>query len=1165
MVDNTRVNEFQEKILQAMNILNAHSLESLSYDKTIICTIKEDSEKEKGKYTITDGTRTFTAYSNDIKLRVDDVVYVTIPQGNFENQKIIVGKKTDETTQPFVFTTPFDTIFDMTDNICYNQVFNGQLIANTLNKYGGSNYEFVTIYDKECNFCGYTRLGVKADFKSWIKNAVRGTYGLAIVLTVTEPDIASSQQVIMQDYYYTFSNKQMYGNTYDFETNYEQQLVIPLDEIQGTITHIKINFYQEANFFDKYGKPLPCSEQGYKIKENSNEFEKDEDGNYILNPEDVILAPNIFVQNLYLCFGYDISIFTNDLVQIYTQQSNTYKHSNESKNNSLIQNQKEIKMRWVHVEDGIPIDMVALAEKETIEIPYEIRWYKYQIGAVASDIYCGAYWVRIENANDFQYLFNPDINKHQEKIKAIIIYNSVTPYRSNELLFENEEDLPPSAEAQHIINALNIMVDDGTNGNYMIYGQNNDIKDTQYGKISRSLSVRFDANNDGKLEPNETIQEDQKDYLTWRFPAENTMIKLLDTDYEEIIETESDGFQKVLFYEVHTHSPWYEIGSYYSPNKTNNTITCSYNLNNRTYISEKEFTFGKAGTMGSDQTLVIDFSGDTKSVNKAEEADDNILIKLQLYDNQNIEQDIPDGKVTWAWYYNSELLNEEPVIIENWNNSSICFSKEDFDINHLYILQATLGNLTTYFSIPIQDGRCSFIEGPTEVIYQSDGEASYSRDPYTLYENNLMNDIKTKWRILHHIPADDPDINKKLKFIGTIDEVSNKLRPLSIYVKDAPIYGVQALDENDIPLWTQPILVLQNQWPNGVINAWDGKSLVLDEENNTIITASFAAGKKNSDDNTFSGVMIGDWKGKDTEDSISQQTGIYGFDRGAMSYAFKEDGTAFLGKDGKGRINFDGNEATIYSATYDNETSKKHGIKIDLDDPYIVISNTYNDKIADSDTEDFPFQIGSNFKVEWDGTIYATNGNFTGIISASTLKAAENTESTKETITLEGTLTVLDKERAITGGYLGYIEADYGGFIESSSEEGESITTEEVTYPGIGIRYKNQDSELASVVKATSSNAGMSCGKYYLSLQNINGPDKKEKAVLRSTDQGKGRLILDNEHIGIGYGYKNSDELGSFISLQKPLNGSNEIVISTEKLIVKVDAENQEGIYARFA
>jgi hypothetical protein len=46
--------------------------------------------------------------------------------------------------------------------------------------------------------------------------------------------------------------------------------------------------------------------------------------------------------------------------------------------------------------------------------------------------------------------------------------------------------------------------------------------------------------------------------------------------------------------------------------------------------------------------------------------------------------------------------------------------------------------------------------------------------------------------------------------------------------------------------------------------------LVLDEENSAVIAAAVSAGRKNSD-NTFSGVMMGDWssEGVDTDGSIS--------------------------------------------------------------------------------------------------------------------------------------------------------------------------------------------------------------------------------------------------------------------------------------------------------
>jgi len=82
--------------------------------------------------------------------------------------------------------------------------------------------------------------------------------------------------------------------------------------------------------------------------------------------------------------------------------------------------------------------------------------------------------------------------------------------------------------------------------------------------------------------------------------------------------------------------------------------------------------------------------------------------------------------------------------------------------------------------------------------------------------------------------------------------------------------------------------------------------------------------------------MIGDWSRTDTCSSITKKTGIYGFHKGAMSYAFKEDGTGFIGKDGKGRIFLGGDNSTIYS---NNWLIRKEGMMMDLDDGFIHMSN----------------------------------------------------------------------------------------------------------------------------------------------------------------------------------------------------------------------------------
>ena len=98
--------------------------------------------------------------------------------------------------------------------------------------------------------------------------------------------------------------------------------------------------------------------------------------------------------------------------------------------------------------------------------------------------------------------------------------------------------------------------------------------------------------------------------------------------------------------------------------------------------------------------------------------------------------------------------------------------------------------------------------------------------------------------------------------------------------------------------------------------------------------------------------MMGAWTKTSESSDITGQTGVYGFHEGAMSYALKEDGTAFIGKSGGGRILLDGNKSIIESASY---STFGKGIKIDLDDNLLDIKNGHggirfdnNDKLSNS-------------------------------------------------------------------------------------------------------------------------------------------------------------------------------------------------------------------------
>ena len=124
-------------------------------------------------------------------------------------------------------------------------------------------------------------------------------------------------------------------------------------------------------------------------------------------------------------------------------------------------------------------------------------------------------------------------------------------------------------------------------------------------------------------------------------------------------------------------------------------------------------------------------------------------------------------------------------------------------------------------------------------------------------------------------------------------------------------------------LWQQPLIIIQNRYASPVLNEWDG-NFQIDDKNGTILSTMVGAGRKDSE-NRFSGVLMGD-VGVGAQMSAGNKSGLglYGFHEGAQSFGFNVDGTAFIGKSGMGRIEFDGKSGIIKSA-------KDKGMEINLE------------------------------------------------------------------------------------------------------------------------------------------------------------------------------------------------------------------------------------------
>lgn len=914
-----------------MSIIANSSVDKVKFDSTIECTITDATDKLIGKYKVkNESYAEFYAYSQITTYNKGDKVYVQIPKGDYNSTKFIVGKKTDKNEdKPYNFVNPFNTFIDLTGNFfiakdnnkeVWSILANGNEKEIEITPNGG-----ITFTDEQQ---GFTRLGLRADFRAWLETLgiVSGNYGLKLNIYGIKDDTADNIKKIEASIKNNgevpliasidLDTNDMYGNPYNFEGYYSQEIVIDISAV-AKIYNIKIYLYQKGNF-----------------KDSNNDLIS------YVNDFNISVPPNnIFVKDIYMGLGISADEIENEYVRLYSLDGSTYVIDDKGQIDSKI-----IRLKWVHFdEDGNRVQITEHKKENT----FEVRWYMYEFGAPSADEYSGVYWTAIEdNKNNFFYYLKPRSNKNQEQIKVIILYNGKV-YRSNIITFNNEKQVPNDATIDSL-NALSIHCEDQTNGNYLIYNQANYLMNRSDGKISRKLTLHFDSKTYaitngiiGKNQNGESkLVEAQR--VIWQIPIKNTMLNFgfnddgTDATYKEIVIDLTNENVNVSPGEFSLN---YTINTFYSANKSNNTVIAKVEKDGIVYTAIKDFTFGQAGTNGTDCTLVIDMVAHESLNNKVFTAirsgvRDKYIFKAQLYDNEGKEV-TNFNNCKWAWkFMDGSTVNNVSLNNENEQSCKLSVNTTNSIMNNLIILQVTLSDwgdydLTAYYPVPITTKDNAYINGPTEVIYLSNGEPIFSKEPYKLFVDGKV-DKTAIWSIYYTSNSSQYSTDP---FVGALKNKDGeyRLNPTSFYVDGASIYGVQGKRENDV-VWTQPILVLQNKYPSAMVNKWDGK-FYTDVEKNFLGVAQIAAGKKDKNTNTFTGVLIGDFD-DNSDSSLSRYTGVYGYNKGEQVYALRDDGTATFGRASTGQIQINGSSSTIQSNGFKDSSSDEvrtiTGLKLDL-------------------------------------------------------------------------------------------------------------------------------------------------------------------------------------------------------------------------------------------
>ena len=328
-------NNITENLFGAIDVIISQKIKGLQFDLTKICTITDNNKAQNGAYTVTDGSITFEAYSENKNYKIGDAVRVSVPNADFTDKKYIIGKYiTDNSITPITYVSPLESILDITTNLVPEQkrgphhiYANEQLSENA------------TIEDLMENSKGTLIATIKPNIESLEISEIYDTFYIAGEFRTLLGDytILTGNYGIRAEFHdgdqvheIYLDSQDMFGDPYNFAVFTSQQQTYNIEKIKK-IDEISLYFYQFNNFsYDKNGEPavLPC----YKT-----------------------LPPNLELTNLAIGFGTMLSNIDDNTVKIYTNSSKEYKQNSpsscEKKINLLWYNKNEFG-KYLGFDDG---------------------------------------------------------------------------------------------------------------------------------------------------------------------------------------------------------------------------------------------------------------------------------------------------------------------------------------------------------------------------------------------------------------------------------------------------------------------------------------------------------------------------------------------------------------------------------------------------------------------------------------------------------------------------------------------------------------------------------------------------------------------------------------------------------------------------------------------
>lgn len=1130
--------QIAENMLTAMQII-AESQPN-NNDITIDGFIVDASRAKEGMYIVGSGYSQFTAYASTIYKENDDV-YILIPGGDYNNTKLIVGRRMTEGSGAYNVIDELEDMVFFHDSNSSLIEFSGKSLGIQANN---SSIQEILIGTWEGSYAGVSKLGLAPTFTSYLKplGIVNGNYGIRLLITDNTGAVEKVE----------FDSSEYFGIPYNYVYSTRLTRVYELTTTK-TITKIEAYLYQKNNFVnfnEDWVAPTNTDKNIFLMKffigvgaakseimasrcmiattSGSNTYYSPEYAETLKsNPAiekrfnetiDGLLkevcennSDEIAIENAWQSKSSNFSLaeFTriNSWLKNYKFFSQLAEAKTDSDRSSFCQQVKQdavadllsqltcytprISFSFAVTEDdktkyysSIPsFDATSEGKKAKSEF---IQWFRAKAGNVINsntlppELLTG--WELIgymnidgKTTDNFlstgELVFVPDYTQNTETLKALITYKN-KQYISNALVLNNLRNAEKEISQEEIKKALDEVTAQRYSDLDLISANQKALNDIyldcgyydgedfisnhgQFNYYTRSGLIR------------EEWEEKKFVIRCYSLNSERTTLPAMLASNKDFYCAEAGSRTSMIFSQqdaiyksfnvngtaVNGYELAFTPSRYYEPARTANTFTfsakCHVDGNTQDILLENSLTlsFGYYDCLGTSHTVIAYWTS------KATSEKVHSLVPGREY----IPHIIIDGKETLGnWQLKGTKAGSFTTYTPDLQD--ICVAYGVVEVGKMTQADPDGLKLACYLPAIISYNEDNIIEGPTEIVYLSDGlphlrmseqaddvgpayrlelliedndnNQKYMTDvpwidtitPQAIDKLTLAYGITTDWlegsknvtvsspsnwsiqavsnkdpiaymrgskAQTSDVEIDDAKAQVSLRNFGTLTACSVKytddthsekvtdyskveLTPLSYFLSemDGQVYGVRVYTAYGYLLATIPVICRISHYASAYIDnmAQYNGTVKIDEDNAIIYSPRILAGKYEDADagagqKIFTGVALGDYGGKDTDPSM-RLTGIYGFNKGAQVYAFKEDGTAFIGS-GNGRINFDGTNATLYNSNYESN----QGMLIDLDCSDIFCKNGDYQAYFGAGNSNYPLQIGNNFSVDWDGNV----------------------------------------------------------------------------------------------------------------------------------------------------------------------------------------------------